>query len=53
MTKKKEQTIGCTVYDCKYCDCDCKLCKLNEIKVCNCKGVGDKEDTICDSYKKR
>lgn len=50
---EKKQQIHCTVYDCKYCNCDDKKCKLKEIKVCNCGNDNCKENTICDSYKKR
>lgn len=51
--KEKEQTIGCTVYDCKYCNCDNDCCKLKEVKICNCSGCGDKENTMCDNYKEK
>lgn len=47
----KNQKISCTVYDCKYCDCNINKCSLNEIKVCNCDGCGEKETTMCYSYK--
>ncbi len=50
---KKEQSIGCSVHDCKHCDCDNDKCKLKEIKVCNCGCEACKENTICDSYQKR
>lgn len=48
----KKQKIDCTVFDCKYCDCDMECCKLGKIKVCNCADDKDKESTMCDSYKK-
>lgn len=50
---KDKQTIKCDVYDCKHCDCDEEACKLNEIKVCNCRDDETKEATMCDSFKKR
>lgn len=51
--KKNEQTIKCSVHDCKHCDCDEDMCNLDKIKVCNCRGDGDKETTMCDSYKEK
>lgn len=48
-----KQTIDCTVHDCKYCNCECNKCKLNCIKIANCKGDGTKETTMCADYKKR
>lgn len=53
MKKEERQTINCTVYDCKHCNCDDSCCELNEIKVCNCGDDEKKEATMCDSYKKR
>lgn len=53
MEREKSQKIDCTVHDCKHCDCRCDKCQLNGIKVCNCHGDGEKETTMCDSYKKR
>lgn len=50
---KKEQKIDCSVHDCKHCNCDKDVCKLENIKVCNCKGDGQKETTMCDSYKEK
>lgn len=50
---KKEQIIGCTVQDCKYCDCEKNKCQLKEIKIRNSGCEACKENTICDSYKKR
>lgn len=51
MAKKKNQTIGCSVDSCKYNDCDCNKCTLNEIEVsCDCDEAQEKKDTICDSY---
>ncbi len=50
---KKEQTINCSVYDCKHCDCECDMCKLKKVKICNCHGDGEKETTMCDSYKEK
>jgi len=56
MKKEKEnkdnQQIQCSVHDCKHCDCECDCCKLESIKVCNCRGDGDKENTMCSSYDK-
>lgn len=51
--KKKEQTIECSVHDCKFCDCECDECSLKCIKVCNCGCNFEKEDTMCASYKKK
>lgn len=51
--KDNEQTIKCSVHDCKHCDCDDNKCKLDKIKVCNCNGDGGKETTMCDSYKEK
>ena len=48
----KKQKINCRVYDCKYCDCDCNICNLDSIEVCNCSNDHKKEATMCDSYKK-
>ena len=48
-----KQKIKCDVHDCKHCDCGCDECTLKSIKVCNCNGCGDKEKTMCDSYKER
>ena len=48
----KKQKINCLVYDCKHCDCDCDLCKLDKIDVCNCADSESKEATMCDSYEK-
>ena len=45
------QKIACSVHDCKHCDCDNNECCLNEIKVCNCDGCGEKKTTMCSSYK--
>lgn len=54
MRKEQNQLIDCTVHDCEYCNCLWNKCKLNEIKICNCKGEdGEKETTMCDSYQKR
>ncbi len=50
---EKTQEISCSVFDCKHCDCDKEKCKLKKIKVCNCGNEESKENTICDSYKKR
>ena len=51
---KLNQKIKCEVHDCKYCDCECNLCKLKEIDVCNCiNGKTPKELTMCNSYKAR
>ena len=52
-TKKDEQTIKCSVDDCKYNDCSCKSCNLKEINVCSCSPENEKEATMCDSYKKK
>lgn len=53
MKKDEKKQINCSVYDCKHCNCECDKCKLEEIKVCNCEGCGEKKTTMCDSYKKR
>ncbi len=53
LMKKKDQKIGCSVYDCKHCNCEEDSCKLKEIKVSNCKGSGEKETTMCDSYQQK
>lgn len=45
--------IKCNVYDCSFCNCKHELCKLDEIKVCNCNDEPKKEATMCDSFKKR
>lgn len=50
---EKKQTIGCSVHDCKFCLCDKDMCNLNNIKICNCKGHGDMEKTMCESYEKK
>ena len=49
----KRQTIKCDVHDCKFCDCECDECSLKSIKVSNCNGVGEKETTMCSSYKEK
>ena len=49
----EKQTIGCTVHDCKHCECDKDKCNLNNIKVCNCNGCGNMECTMCGSYEKK
>ena len=49
----KKQSIDCSVHDCKYCDCSCDKCKLNCIKVCNCGHDETKENTMCDSFRKK
>lgn len=46
----KKQKINCSVYDCKYCNCDIDCCNLDSIKVCNCDSKHKKETTMCDSY---
>lgn len=54
MEKEKNQTIGCSVHDCEYCDCSCNKCKLEGIQVCNYQGEeGEKENTMCNSYQKK
>ncbi len=50
---KKEQEINCSVHDCEHCNCEKNKCQLKEIKICNCGSEECKENTICDSYKKR
>ena len=50
---KKNQTIGCSVHDCKYCIYDNDMCSLTNIKVCNCNGNGKMEKTMCGSYEKK
>lgn len=50
---KDIQKIECSVHDCKHCDCECDMCKLERIKVCNCHGDGNKETTMCNSYKEK
>ncbi len=51
--KKDSLNINCSVHDCIHCDCACNKCKLESIKVCNCGCECNKENTMCDSYKKR
>lgn len=51
--KSEEQTIKCSVEDCRYNDCAYGCCDLNEIKVCSCGDEEKKEATMCNSYKKR
>lgn len=53
MKKDNEQTIECSVHDCKHCDCGCNMCELDKIKVRNCNGDGEKETTMCNSYEKK
>lgn len=48
---KENKHIACDVKDCKYNNCDCMHCTLEEIKVCNCDDDETKEATMCDSYK--
>jgi hypothetical protein len=48
----KNQKINCSVYDCKYCDCNCDACLLKQIKVKCCKSDDEKSATMCDNYKK-
>lgn len=48
--KENKQTIKCDVYDCKHCDCENECCCLNEIKVCNCNELKEKESTMCESF---
>ena len=50
---KNDQKIGCSVHDCKHCNCECNECQLKDIEVCNCDGDGDKKNTMCASYKKK
>ena len=50
---KEKQKIKCDVYDCEYCNCDCNRCSLAEIKVSKNNENNSKDDTKCDSYKKR
>lgn len=50
---QKDQKINCSVHDCKYCECGCNECTLEQIKVCNCDHTKEKEATMCNSYKKR
>lgn len=50
-----EQKIKCNVENCKHCDCEEKVCKLKEIKVCNC-GCDEAcecDETMCGSFKER
>lgn len=52
---KTNPSIKCDVETCTYNDCKTKYCKLKEIKVsCNCNNneVNNKDETICNSYKK-
>lgn len=49
----EKQEIKCRVYDCKHCNCDCDMCKLECIEVCNCKDTETKDATMCDSYEKK
>ncbi len=49
----KNQSIDCSVHDCKYCDCECDKCRLNCIKVDSCGKDNVKENTMCASYKKK
>lgn len=51
--KNDEQKINCSVHDCKYCNCDCNKCNLEQIKVCNCDGCGNKKTTMCNSYEQK
>ncbi len=53
MNKEHNQLIDCTVHDCMYCNCFCNKCKLSGVKICNCRGEGEKETTMCSSYTKR
>ena len=49
---KKKQTIKCDVHTCEYCNCDCDMCNLEEIKVKNQKNEAqNKDETICSNYK--
>lgn len=48
-----EQKIKCNVHDCEHCNCDYDECNLKAIKICNCHGCGEKENTMCDSYKEK
>ena len=48
-----EQLINCSVYDCKHCNTEYDKCKLESINVCNCHGDGNKESTMCNSYKRK
>lgn len=50
---KKNQKIGCSVHDCKYCIYDNDMCSLNNIIICNCHGTGNMEKTMCGSYEKK
>lgn len=53
MEKAENQTINCTVHDCRHCDCEKNCCELKEIKVCNCNNSEQKEATMCDNYQKK
>lgn len=53
MSKDENQTIKCSVEDCKHCDCEKQVCELKKIKIANCDGCGCKETTMCDSYKQK
>lgn len=56
MSKDNKQTIRCNVSSCKYNDCDCNMCNLNEIDVscsCNKNKCSSKKETICNSFKEK
>ena len=46
-----KQTIKCDVFNCKFNDCDNKVCKLKSIKISNCKADNPNDATICASFK--
>ena len=49
---KKNQTIKCNVYDCKFCNIDNISCNLKEIKISSY-NHNNKQSTVCDSYKSK
>lgn len=55
---KNNQKIKCNVKSCEYNKCDCNECDLEEIMVscnsgCQSNKVHEKNETICDSFKKK
>lgn len=55
VSKKSNPKIKCDVLTCLYNDCSDNCCKLEEIRVsCSCCNdeVNNKDETICNSYKK-
>ena len=50
--KKNKQKISCDVASCKHNDQHDKICELDQIMVTEQTKAEEKQDTVCDSFKK-